>query len=187
MRAATGATACFVAGYLVAWTTAGLVGYGIAVLARSLSVDALSWERGGPYVAGGVIVAAGLYQLTPLKDRCLARCRGPLAFVIDWWRDGRRGALRMGVAHGAWCIGCCWGLMAALFALGVMSVGWMAFVAALIAVEKLAPWRAVATRGVAVLLVALGLGVALAPDSVPGLTEPGAMGMEDEPADMPMK
>jgi predicted metal-binding membrane protein len=80
----------------------------------------------------------------------------------------------MGIEHGAWCLGCCWALMAALFAVGVMSLGWMAFIAALIAIEKLLPWKAVANRGIAVLLLALGLGVAFAPASVPGLTEPGS-------------
>jgi hypothetical protein len=78
----------------------------------------------------------------------------------------------MGLEHGAWCVGCCWALMAALFALGVMSVGWMVFIAALIATEKLLPWKALANRGVAVLLVVLGLGVAIEPERVPGLILP---------------
>ena len=85
----------------------------------------------------------------------------------------------MGVEHGAWCVGCCWALMAALFALGVMSVGWMAFVAALIAVEKLLPWKAVANRGVAIVLAVLAVGVAFAPDSVPGLTVPDSAQARD--------
>ena len=98
------------------------------------------------------------------------------------------GALRMGLEHGGWCVGCCWGLMAALFALGVMSIGWMVLIAALIATEKLLPWKAVANRGIAVLLIALGLAVAFVPDRVPGLTQPDsaqaaqamdAMGMDD--------
>jgi hypothetical protein len=78
----------------------------------------------------------------------------------------------MGIEHGAWCVGCCWGLMAALFALGVMSIGWMVMIAALIALEKLLPWKAVANRSIAVLLLVLGLAVAFAPDEVPGLTLP---------------
>src|SRR5439155_11893911 len=90
------------------------------------------------------------------------------------WRPGRLGALRMGVIHGGWCVGCCWALMAALFALGVMSLGWMASIAALIAIEKLLPWRLLANRGIAVLLLVLGLGVAFTPESVPGLTLPGS-------------
>jgi predicted metal-binding membrane protein len=184
----TGATALFVAGYLVTWTLTGLAFYAVLETGRSLSIDALSWDRAGPYVAGGVIVAAAAYQLTPLKDACLRRCRSPMMFLLTAWRPGRAGALRMGIEHGGWCVGCCWALMAALFALGVMSVGWMAFIAALIAIEKLLPWKAVANYGVAVLLVALGAAVAFAPEDVPGLTLPGspeamqameAMGMED--------
>jgi predicted metal-binding membrane protein len=179
-----GATALFVVGYLVTWTIAGLAFYAVLEAGRALSIDALSWDRAGPYVAGGVIVAAAAYQLTPLKDACLRRCRSPFFFLMDAWKPGRLGALRIGIEHGGWCVGCCWALMAALFALGVMSVGWMAFIAALIAIEKLLPWKAVANQGIAVLLVALGLAVAFAPQDVPGLTLPGspeaieAMGME---------
>src|SRR6266550_7419004 len=93
-------------------------------------------------------------------------------FLMQHWRPGRLGAMRMGVIHGGWCVGCCWALMAALFALGVMSLGWMAFIAALIAIEKLLPWRALANRGIAILLLVLGLAVAFTPASVPGLTLP---------------
>jgi predicted metal-binding membrane protein len=82
----------------------------------------------------------------------------------------------MGIEHGAFCVGCCWALMAALFALGVMSIGWMLMVAALIATEKLLPWKAVASRGIATLLAVLAVAVAVAPGEVPGLTIPGSMG-----------
>jgi uncharacterized membrane protein YgcG len=95
-------------------------------------------------------------------------------FVLASWQPGRLGALRMGIEHGAWCVGCCWMLMAALFALGVMSLGWMVFIAALIALEKLLPWRALANYSVAVMLVVLGLAVALEPEQVPGLTLPNS-------------
>jgi predicted metal-binding membrane protein len=169
-----GATALFVGGYLVAWTAAGLFGYGVYELAREMTGDLFSWDNAGPYLAGGIILAAAVYQLTPLKDVCLRHCRSPFAFLIHHWRPGRLGALRMGVVHGGWCVGCCWALMATLFALGVMSLGWMAFIAALIAVEKLLPWQAIANRGIAVLLLVLGLAVAFTPESVPGLTLPGS-------------
>jgi predicted metal-binding membrane protein len=162
----------FAGGYLVSWTAFGLAAYALLELARSLSIEALAWDKGGPYVAGGVILAAAVYQLMPAKDVCLRRCRGPLDFVLGYWKPGYGGALRMGAEHGAWCVGCCWAMMAALFALGVMSVGWMAFVAALIAIEKLLPWKAVANRGVAVLVAVLGIAVAFAPASVPGLALP---------------
>lgn len=172
--AAIGATALFVGGYLVAWTAAGLVGYGIYRLGKAATGDVFSWDNGGPYLAGAIVLAAALYQLTPLKDVCLRHCRSPFMFLMTHWRSGRLGGLRMGIVHGGWCVGCCWALMAALFALGVMSLGWMAFIAALIAVEKLLPWKALANRGIAILLLVLGLAVALTPASVPGLTLPGS-------------
>jgi predicted metal-binding membrane protein len=162
-------TLVFLGGYLLAWTAYGLAAYGLIQAVRELDVDALSWHRGGPYLAGAVILAASIYQLTPAKDACLRKCRTPMHFFFGIWRGGTRGALRLGVEHGAWCIGCCWALMAALFALGVMSVGWMAFVGALIAFEKLLPWKAPATYGVAVLLMLLGLAVITVPNDVPGL------------------
>ena len=167
-----GTTTLFIAGYLLTWSTAGMVGYVVIEAGRALDPGFLAWDAAGPYVAGGVIVAAALYQLTPLKDACLRRCRGPLEFLLHAWRPGRAGALRMGVEHGAWCVGCCWALMAALIALGVMSIGWMVFIAALIAIEKLLPWKAIANRGIAVLLLVLGLSVAFLPGDVPGLTTP---------------
>jgi predicted metal-binding membrane protein len=167
-----GTLVVFVAGYLLAWTLFGLAAYGLFAGVRAVAGPALSWHRAGPYVAGGVIVLAALYQLTPAKNACLRRCRAPFAFITDEWRDGRRGALVMGALHGGWCVGCCWGLMAALFAVGVMSVGWMVFVSVLIAVEKLTPWPRQANYAIAGLLVALGLGIALAPNRVPGLTLP---------------
>ena len=171
---AIGATALFVGGYLVAWTAAGLVGYGLYQLGSAATGDFFSWDNAGPYLAGGLILAAAVYQLTPLKDVCLRHCRSPLMFLMTHWRPGRLGGLRMGVIHGGWCVGCCWALMGALFALGVMSLGWMAFIAALIAVEKLLPWKALANRGIAVLLLVLGLAVAFTPATVPGLTIPGS-------------
>jgi predicted metal-binding membrane protein len=169
-----GATALFVAGYLLAWAAAGLIGYGIFQLGKAATGDLFSWDNAGPYLAGGIVCGAAIYQLTPLKDVCLRHCRSPFAFLMQHWHAGRLGSLRMGVVHGGWCVGCCWALMAALFALGVMSLGWMAFIAALIAVEKLLPWKALANRGIAVLLLVLGLALAFTPASVPGLTLPGS-------------
>ena len=174
-RAPLGCTAVFVAGYLIAWTIYGLAAYALYAWATSLSPDFLSWDRGGRYLAGAVILAAAVYQLTAAKDVCLTKCRTPMDFILGRIRYGYGGALRMGVEHGAWCVGCCWALMAALFALGVMSVGWMAVVGAFIAVEKMLPWKLLANRSVAIALAVLALGVALAPGSVPGLTLPDAV------------
>jgi predicted metal-binding membrane protein len=172
--AVAGASALFVAGYLLAWTAAGQAGYGIYELGRAATGDLFSWDNAGPYLAGAIVCTAAIYQLTPLKDVCLRHCRSPFAFLIQHWHAGRLGSLRMGISHGGWCVGCCWALMAALFALGVMSLGWMAFIAALIAVEKLLPWKDLASRGIAVLLLVLGLMLAFAPAAVPGLTIPGS-------------
>jgi predicted metal-binding membrane protein len=141
---------------------------------RSLDLGVLAWDEAGPYVAGGAILTAAIYQLSPPKRRSLRRCRNPRAFVSEHWRPGRGGALRMGIEHGRVCVGSSWALMATLFALGVMSVGWMVLVAALIAAEKLLPWRTVATRGIAMLLAVLAVAVAFAPENVPGLTIPGS-------------
>jgi predicted metal-binding membrane protein len=173
---AHGAVAAFVAGYLLSWAAAGLLAYALFKLGQAIAPPAFDWDRGGPYLAGAVILAAAAYQLTPLKDTCLTHCRSPLAFAIHHWRDGRSGALMMGARHGGWCVGCCAALMAVLFAVGVMSIGWMLFVAALVAAEKLLPWKRAASIGIAVVLVVLGLAVAFAPSSVPGLTQPDSAG-----------
>jgi predicted metal-binding membrane protein len=171
-RANPGDTALLLAGYLVVWAAAGLLGYALLEAGRSLDGGLFAWDRAGRFTAAGVIAAAALYQLTPSKKACLSRCRSRRAFLLEGWRDGREGALRIGMEHGAWCLGCCWALMAALFALGAMSVGWMALISVLIAAERLLPWRALATTGVASLLAVVALGVAAAPARVPMLTIP---------------
>jgi predicted metal-binding membrane protein len=165
-------TALFVAGYLVSWAGFGLLGWGLYEAVKGMSIGILAWDQGGPYLAGGIILLAAVYELTPLKHACLRKCRSPLAFLFGGWRDGSLGAFRLGIEHGAWCVGCCWALMAALFALGVMSIPWMAFVAALIAAEKLLPRGRSTSLSIAVLLVVLGVSVALVPERVPGLVLP---------------
>jgi predicted metal-binding membrane protein len=174
--AAAPATALFVAGYLVVWTTAGLAAYGLFELIRAVDPAFLAWDEAGRYVTGSVIVAAAVYQVTPLKQAGLGRCRRPMMFLAERWRDGRAGALELGIRYGAWCLGCCWALMAALFAVGVMSLGWMALIAAFIAAERLLPWPTAARRAVALSLLALGLGVAFFPADVPGFVEPDGGG-----------
>jgi predicted metal-binding membrane protein len=140
-----------------------------------LDIDALAWDRDGRYIAAAAIAVAAAYELTPLKEVCLSRCRSPLAFVVGSWRDGRVGAAQMGVEQGSWCVGCCWALMATLFALGLMSIAWMAVIAGLIALEKLLPWERIATVGVA--LVLGGLGAAIALGVVPNhVVHPGLLG-----------
>jgi predicted metal-binding membrane protein len=155
------------------WLVYGLAAYGLARGIRAAGAGFLGWDRSGPYVVGAAVVAAGLYELTPLKTMCLRHCRSPLHFVVTGWREGTVGAFRMGVHHGAYCVGCCFGLMVVLFALGVMSLFWMALVAGVIVVQKLVPHADRVVPVVAVALVALGIWVAAAPGSVPGLTQPG--------------
>ena len=149
----------FTGGYLAVWTA-----YGVVRLLTSFDIGWLAWNRGGPYAAGVVIVAAGLYELTPLKRLSLRRCRSARHPVS---------ALRSGLAHGVDCVGCSGALMAVLFVLGAMSLSWMAVVAVAIFAEKVLPRGTRLAPVFAVALVALGIWVALSPRSVPGLTEPG--------------
>ena len=166
----------FTSGYLLTWTSAGLLAFAISDGGRRLLGTELSWDEAGRWVAGGTLIVAAVYQLTPLKNACLTKCRSPLGFLLGSWRDGIWGALKMGARHGAWCVGCCWALMASLFALGVMSIAWMAFAAALIAAEKTLPWGRAVTYGTAAILLVLGVVLIVAPNALPGLTIPGSGG-----------
>ena len=152
-RAGTLPTAVFVAGYLLAWTAVGLVAYGAArALGGASPLDAM-WSR---RLEAAAFAAAGVYELTPLKSACLRHCRSPLSFLV---RRRRTSALRLGVEHGAVCIGCCAGLMLVLVALGAMNLVWMALVAGLIVLQKVLPHghRASLPLGIAFLVVAVGL------------------------------
>jgi predicted metal-binding membrane protein len=175
-RASRGlATVLFAAGYLAVWTAYGLAAYAVYRLTTAFDTDWLAWDRGGPYVVGGMIVAAGLYELTPLKVRLLGRCRGIAR--------AEAGSFRAGLRNGVECVGCCFGLMAVLFAVGVMSIFWMGAVAGVIFAQKVLPFGVRLPRAVGAALVVLGILVAVAPSSVPPLTEPDeapAMQMEME-------
>jgi predicted metal-binding membrane protein len=162
----------FASAYLFVWGGAGLVAYGVFRLGQSVFGGHLAWHSGGRWFAAGVLVAAALYELTPLKNACLSKCRSPLGFLLGSWRDGRAGAAEMGARHAGWCLGCCWALMAGLFALGVMSLAWMALIAALIAFEKTLPWGRVAKWATAAVLLVLAVALVAAPESVPGLVIP---------------
>ena len=165
-------TTFFLAGYLVAWTGYGLLAFAVYRALRAAAPAFFRWDSGGRYLAGAAVAAAGLYELTPLKSVCLRQCRTPLHFVLGRWRPGRLGALRMGTEHGAYCLGCCFGFMLLLFVLGLMSLVWMVLVAALVFAEKVLPLGDRLPRAVAAALVAVGLWVAIAPATVPGLTRP---------------
>ena len=167
----------FAFAYLVVWAAVGLLSYGLFEVGKTWFGSQLAWNAGGRWVAASVLTAAAAYELTPLKNVCLGKCRSPLGFLLGNWRDGGSGAVEMGARHAAWCVGCCWALMAALFALGVMSLVWMAVVAALITAEKTIPWRRPVVWGTTAILLALAVMVAVAPHSVPGLVVPGSAGM----------
>jgi predicted metal-binding membrane protein len=176
-RLRDGADACaFVIGYVVAWIAYGVAAYCVYRAVRSAAPSFVAWDARGPWVAGAALAAAGLYQLTPLKSSCLRHCRSPLHFVLRAG-GGPHGAARAGAGHGLYCIGCCAGLMLALFALGVMSLVWMALVALAILVEKTLPGGPRAAIVLAAALVALGAWVTVRPASVPGLTQPHSMEM----------
>jgi predicted metal-binding membrane protein len=163
----------FALGYLLTWVTAGALVFAAAFAGGRVVGDVLAWDRGGRWVAATTLIVAAVYELTPLKDACLGRCRSPLGLLLGSWREGPLGALRMGIRNGAWCVGCCWALMASFFALGIMSAFWMAIVAGLIAIEKTMPWRRLAIYGTATVLLALGVFLLAAPNALPGLTIPG--------------
>lgn len=167
----------FVAGYLLAWTVAGLCAYGLFELGKALLGTELAWHRAGRWVAGGVLAAAAAYEFTPLKQVCLARCRGQLGGPPSAARHDRHATLANGLRSGGWCLGCSWALMAGLFALGVMSVTWMAVIAGLVALEKAGPWPRAGRTATALVLAGLALGVLVAPHDVPGLVVPGSGGI----------
>jgi predicted metal-binding membrane protein len=146
--------AAFTLGYLVIWALVGAGALGLNLMVP-LSVPQA--------VAGVVLVAAGLYQLTAWKGTCLAHCRSTLSFFLHKWRPGLWGALRMGSDHGGYCVGCCWGLMAVLFTVGLMNLAWMALLSVVIGAEKLTPQGMLAARMVGVALVLAGALLTAAP------------------------
>jgi len=150
-------TAVFTAGYLAAW---GLFGIAATLADWGLEQTALMspmTQRLTPALGAALIVVAGVYQLTPFKYVCLTHCRSPLAFVLHHWRDGQAGALRMGFDHGLYCLGCCWFLMALLFAAGTMSLLWMAAITAFVLAEKLFPAGQRIARVSGLAMIAFGL------------------------------
>jgi predicted metal-binding membrane protein len=160
-------TGAFVAGYLTVWTLAGVAADLTYMAAQALGARLSGGSGAVPIIGGAIIVLAGLYQFSPLKHVCLAHCRSPFQIIFHGWREGRLGALRMGAAHGVFCLGCCWGIMAVLFVVGLMNLGWMAALSVLIAIEKLAPRGMLIGRLVGVLFIALGVFMALQPRLFP--------------------
>jgi predicted metal-binding membrane protein len=158
----------FVGGYLTVWTGLGAVAFVLALGAEDLAARVGWVADNGARIGGGLIVVAGAFQFTRLKDRCLTECRSPLAFVMQHWRHGRLGAVRMGVHHGLHCAGCCWALMAMLFPLGMMNIAALAGVTAFIYAEKVLPGAKILRYGAGVALIAYGLLVLAEPSALPG-------------------
>jgi len=144
-------------GYLAVWTGFSACA---AVAQEALHRAALlspAMAASSPRVAGAILIAAGAYQLTPFKGACLTWCRSPLGFLMSGWRDGAPGAFQMGLTHGLYCLGCCWALMCALFAVGVMNLLWVAALTALVLLEKVGPVGAIAARVTGVIMIAVGV------------------------------
>jgi predicted metal-binding membrane protein len=146
----------FTLGYVVAWMLFSVAATALELTLESLQLMAPMMHTTSIAVAGAVLVAAGIYQWTPFKQSCLRRCRSPLDFVQEHWREGTRGAFAMGLRHGALCVGCCWLLMLLLFVGGVMNLWWISGIALFVLIEKLAPAGHWLGRGAGVLLVLWG-------------------------------
>ena len=151
----------FVSGYLIVWAFFGVLAYFGGLL---VDYSAMSFPKLKAYstvIGGVVLIAAGLYQLTPLKNACLTHCRSPLHFIMHKWREGYLGAFLMGIDHGVYCLGCCWGLMLVLFVVGVMNLTWMGILTLVILVEKISKHGVMISKVVGGLLLILGLVIAI--------------------------
>lgn len=166
-------TVALVVGYLVAWAVFGAVAFAAALLTARLATGA---PDVAPWVGAGVVAAAGIYQLTPLKDFCLRHCRSPVAFLLHVSSyKGRLRDLRVGLYHGLYCIGCCWGLMVVLIAVGVMNLAWMAAIAAVVFLEKAWSHGRMLSKALGVGLILFAFFVPGNPSLLPGLYAMSAM------------
>jgi predicted metal-binding membrane protein len=179
-------TSVFLMGYLVVWATFSVLAAAAQWGLHAVSLLSPMMVSTSPVLGGMLLLMAGIYQWTPLKHACLSKCRSPVGFVLNEWRDGRWGAFLMGLKHGSYCTGCCWALMALLFVAGVMNLLWVAAIAGFILLEKVAPAGQRMGQAAGALLVAGGvvlLGLALwggmqpeihpGTESEPGMEEPG--------------
>lgn len=157
--AASGLTrvSAMAAGYLLVWLLFSAGATLLQALASRLLLLTPMMEAATPWAGGALLLAAGLYQFTPLKATCLRACRSPLSFIMERWRAGASGAFRMGFAHGRYCLGCCWALMLLLFAGGVMNLWAIAALTLFVLIEKLAPFGVYSARLAGIALIALGL------------------------------
>jgi predicted metal-binding membrane protein len=158
-RPAKGSAVVFLAGYLAAWTAFSVAATAAQQGLRSAALLSPEMAANSRWIARALLIAAGIFQWTPLKNACLRHCRSPLGFLLTEWRDGRAGALRMGWRHGLYCVGCCWLLMALLFVVGVMNLVWVAAIAAFVIVEKIMPAGPVVGRLAGLAMIACAVWV----------------------------
>jgi predicted metal-binding membrane protein len=167
----------FVAAYMLVWVSLGALAYAGAVGAEAAAARANLSAPTAARIGGLLVLMAGAYQLSPLKNVCLAKCRTPMTFVLTSWRDGKAGALRMGLEHGLLCIGCCWLLFLILFPLGIMNIAAMALVTLLVFAEKALPAGERIARWAGIALLLYGITIIVFPSSLPTFTAAGAMSM----------
>ena len=151
----------FGAGYFAVWTGFSLAATLIQWMLHEAAMLSPMMAATSPTLAGAILVAAGIYQLTPFKSACLTHCRSPLGFLMGHWRDGLTGALAMGVRHGAYCLGCCWALMAVLFVVGVMNLAWVAALSVFVLIEKVGPAGLIVARVAGVVMIVFGIRLGL--------------------------
>jgi predicted metal-binding membrane protein len=161
-----GGTLLFALSYFLVWTAAGTFFYAAYVGIGGLRSTLHASETIVLRIAGLALFLSGLYQWSRLKRACLKHCQSPLHFISEHWHDGRLGALRMGGAHGIYCCGCCWGLMVILFVMGVMHLGWMAAIGALILLEKIVPSGKWISHAIGAVFVIVGIIVMLLPGAL---------------------
>lgn len=152
----------FVSGYLLLWTGFSVAAVLLQVVLEHAGLLSSTMVSASNALNGALLVAAGVYQLTPLKDVCLNKCRNPVQFFMTHWRPGKAGALRMGITQGAYCLGCCWMLMLLLFVVGVMNLAWVALIAAFVFLEKLLPVGRLTSRLAGVALIVAGSAILVA-------------------------
>lgn len=155
-------TAMFLAGYLVVWAGFAILATAVQWMLQRLGFLTEMMQSASYYLSASLFLAAGLYQFSPLKQRCLAYCRSPEGFILSEWRDGMLGAVVMGLRHGLFCLGCCAWLMALLFAIAVMDLRWVAALTVMVTAEKLLPWPRLWRLGIGAGLIAIGLSFAFA-------------------------
>ncbi len=150
-------TIIFASGYIIVWTVFSLLATAAQWGLQYAALLSPGMVSTSVYLGGGLFIAAGIYQWTPLKQACLKHCRSPLEFIMHHWRPGTRGAFRMGLGHGAFCLGCCWSVMALLFVGGVMNLIWVAVITIFVAAEKMLPYGPWAGRVTGCAMIAAGI------------------------------